>query len=322
VRRLVACLGVALVATALALPRAADAVGADNPVVISPTATQKLYGGFTGPFVVDLSASPKAIYSYYVDRVGGGSTSVRHYDFTGGVFDHPQLSVAALSPGTGYTFHIVSEDDPAIAAAFTFSISSDPPPRCSIVLPSQVRMAARSFLIRATLSASCKSLHTIYASWQVRDPKNFFAQTFTFDNVRTDTWRLYDDERTGAYPVRPGNARNSSNAAVLQNTTKVTMRMDSRLGLTAKRSGKFVTLRTTSSRYSPVANKFVVWGKRKVVLSYRACATCAWHRLRVRTGSTKGVTSYRFKAAGVRQYRATAAGTPAVWAPKPRSLRR
>jgi hypothetical protein len=329
VRRLSSHLVLVLLAVALALPGSADAVGTGNPVIESPTASQKLYAGFSGPFTVDLSDAPIGAYSYYVDKDADGSgTPVlvggKHTYAYNGSFDEPELSVSALQPGTGYAFHITYTDPDMVVhdASYSFSVSSDPPPRCLILLPAQVRMAGRSYLIRASLSPQCKTLHTVYASWQARDPKNYFAETFTFDGVRTDTWRLYDDERTGLYKVRPSQARSSANTAVLQNQTQLTMRMDSRIGLTATRSGRFVTLRTALIRYSPVANKFVVWAKRKVVLSYRNCTTGAWRRLTVRTSSSKGTTSYKVAASVVRQYRATAAGTSTLWAPKPRYVRR
>jgi hypothetical protein len=327
-RRMSALVVAVLTAACLSTP-SAEAVGTGDPTIESPTASTKLYAGFTGPFVVNLSTAPIGTYTYFVDKIptGGGSPvqvgSTHQYEFNGS-FEKPELMVPALSPGTGYAFHITYTDADMVVhqATQAFTISSDPAPRCSIVLPSQIRMAARSYLIRATLSAQCKTLHTTYASWQARDPKNFFAETFTFAGVRSDSWRIYDDERTGLYKVRPNSAMNSSNKSVLQNSTQLTMKMDSWVSLTSSRSGAFVTLKTTSTRYSPVANRFKAWAQRKVVLAYRTCSTCAWHRLKVQTTNSHGATSYRFRATAIRQYRATAAGTTTVWAPHPDYVRR
>lgn len=317
---------VALTLALLVLPVAvAQGVGEGNPVIQSPTASTKLYAGFTGPFIVDLDDAPIATYSYWVTKVpsGGGTPvlvgPVRQEPFNGS-FPRPELRVSALGPGTGYTFHI--SDGDGHEASLGFAVSSDPPPRCAIVLPRAVRMKGRSAVVPARLSSTCKTLKTTYASWEARHPRVGFANTFSFFSAKPQTWRIYDDEYPGVYTVRPNSAKNSANEPVLQNTTRVTMRMDARLRFTAARSGKSVTLRTASSRYAPNLNRYVTWGKRKVVFSYRTCTACAWKRLAVRTGSRTGVAGVTVRAPGARQYRATAAGTTTVWAPLPRYVRR
>lgn len=314
---------VALVVAAalLVLPTSiADAVGTGNPVIESPIAGAAHYNGFNGPFIVDFDDAPFDEYDYFVMRDADMIWSAAEpYDWDG-EFAKPQFTVSALAPGAGYAFHVT--DNAGHEATLAFTVLSGTPPTCSILLPSKVRMKARSFLVTATLSAQCKTLHTTYAVWEARHPVGGFAQTFTFDHVRTDYWRIYDDEYTGLYTVRPKYSQNSSNQPVPQNTTRLTMRMDSRLNLTATRSGSYVTLRTVSTRYSASANRYKVWSGRTVVLAYRTCSTCVWKQLKVRTTNRRGVASYRFKASRVRQYRATAAGTSTTWAPRPDYLSR
>lgn len=306
----------------------ADAAADGPPVIESPVEGAAHDNGFNGPFVVDLTnAKFDTTYYYFVDQVpsGGGAPvlvgteQTQLYD-NAHTFTKPQLTVTALPPGTGYTFHIT--DKAGHAASLPFTVLSGSPPTCSILLPSTVRMKARSFLVTARLSPTCTTLHTTYAVWKATHPVGGFAQTFTFDAVSTVYWRIYDDEYTGVYTVRPTYARNDAFEQVPQNTTRLTMKMDSRINLTASRSGSYVTLRTLSTRYSPSANRFKVWSGRRVVLSYRTCSTCAWHQLKVRTTNRYGRTSYRFKAARVRQYRATAVGTSTTWAPRPDRLTR
>jgi hypothetical protein len=242
-----------------------------------------------------------------------------HYLFTS--YEIPQFTVDHLPAGTGYTFH-VTDNAGHTALPLPFVVLRGPPPTCSIQLPAAVRMKGRSSLVHASLSAECNTLHTNYAVWQANKPGGGFAQTFTFDNVRTDTWRIFDVERTGTYLVHPVTARSTENEDVPQNSTRITMRMDSRLSLRTSRFGGVVSLATTSRRYSPSANRYLAWSGRKVVLSYRRCTTCAWHRIGVRTTDRYGQTSIRVQAGSTRQYRATAVGTSATWGPVPALARR
>ena len=322
-RRLRSAVALVLAAALVALPVAvAEAVGTGDPVIQSPASGAAHYSGFTGPFVVDFEDAPIGVYSYYVEKGGAKVGATRTYDNPGFGAD-PQLRVSALPAGTGYTFHVTFDDENGTHQdTLGFTVLPGAAPRCSIVLPAKVRMKARSHVLTATLSPQCQTLRTTYAAWEARHPVGGFAQTFIFSGSRTDRWRIYDDELTGTYTVRPNSAKNTANETVPQNTAQVTVKMDSRIRLTAKRSGTYVTLRTTSKRYSPSANRFVVWGKRPVVLSYRTCSTCAWKKLKVRTSDRYGVTSYRVKASKTRTYRATAPGTSKTWAPGPDRARR
>lgn len=313
--RLLVAAAVALLAVPVA---GAEAVEEGNPVIQPLTGVH--YTGFNGPFVVDLENAPSATYDYYVEtEPGGGLVGFKkEYEFNG-AFTKPELRVSALGPGD-YTFTITDNADHA--ASLPFTVSTGTPPTCSIVLPSRVRMKARSFLVNARLSSTCIALGTTYAAWEARHPVGGFAQTFIFSGTTTDTWRIYDDERTGVYTVRPNSAKNGSNETLPQNTARLTMKRDARISLTSSRSGSYVTLRTRSTRYTPSVNRFTVWSNRRVVLAYRTCDDCAWKRLKVRTSNRYGVTSYRFRAVKARQYRATAAGMSTTWAPRPDYLRR
>lgn len=318
----VAAMAVALVAFSLS---PVNAVGTGSPVIESPLPGAAHYRGFNGPFVVNFEDAPQGVYEYFVDQVpGAGGDPVRvtpkqRFDFDGPI-TRPELTVAALAPGAGYTFRLTRDGVEQVSLGFV--VSGGAPPMCSIVLPSAVRMKARSQLVKARLSSQCHALNTTYAAWEARHRVGGFAQTFIFNRTSTDSWRIYDDERTGLYTVTPNSAKNSSHETVPQNSTRTVMRMDSRINLTGKRVGSFVTLRTKSTRYSASANRYQAWSKRKVVLAYRNCGSCAWKRLKVRSTDRRGVTNYRFRASRTRQYRAMSAGTATTWAPRPDYLRR
>lgn len=328
-RPVLAAAAATLLAVALlVLPRvSADAVGDGNPVVTSPTTTGKYYAGFTGPFVVDFEPAPIGSYDYWVAQDQGGPDPVvigpvQQYAYNGS-FSTPQLRVGTLPAGS-FTFHVTDHGDPVEhATSLAFTVLPGPPPTCSVLLPARVRMKARSALVTARLSPTCTTLRTRYASWQANDPKGFFATGLVFaDGARSARWRIYDDEWTGTFAVRPKVAKDVENATLPQNTTRLAMKMDGRTRVTSRRSGRTVTVKVAARRYSPSKNRYVAWGRRTVVLAARSCESCRWHRVGVRRTARNGTATWTVRAGRVRQYRVTAAGTASVWAPLPRYTRR
>lgn len=317
-----------VVATTLLLAVAglapAQAVGTGNPAVVQVGETAQHYDGFTGPFVVSFEDAPKGSYSWSVTTEPPDGTPRRirgpfTYTWTGSGAN-PHFEVAGLEPGKYYRFHV--GDNAGHAAVRAFVVSTGKPPSCSIVLPNHVRMGATSKKLTATLAANCAAADTEYASWQADHSKAGFAQTFVFDRTTSRTWRLYDDEPTGLYVISPNRATTTDDVHLPQNTRRMIVRLDARLALSASRSGAYVTVRSSLTRYSPEANRFRAWAGRRVTLSYRTCATCAWHALTKQSTNASGRTSYRFRAATARTYRATVGGTSTTWAAVPKQTRR
>lgn len=328
--RVLAAAAATLTAVALLVlpPVRAGAVGDGNPVITAPGPTSKLYAGFTGPFVTSFELAPQDVeYEYWAEKIpsGGGVPVVVgvKQQVTPGAIAEWHLTVPALAAGS-YTFHVTDDGDPVEhSTSLAFTVLPGPPPTCSVLLPAQVRMKARSALVTARLSPMCTTLRTEYASWQVKDPKGFFAANLVFaDSARSARWRIYDDEWTGSFVARPENAHDLDDTKVPQNTARLAMKMDGRTRFTSSRSGRTVTLRVTTSRYSPSKNRYVVWTRRKVVVAARSCSTCPWKRVGVRTTDRRGTAMLKVRSAKVRQYRVTAAGTTTVWAPLPRYTRR
>ncbi len=327
VSRTVRAVVVGLLATValVAVPDGAGAVGDGPPVILSPATGAKHYNGFDGPFVVDFEGAPVGQYLFYVTKVpAGGGTPVRVGALRGfafnGSFSRPELYVDRLPVGAGYTFWV--SDGAGHTATLPFAVSPGTPPTCSVVLPRTIRMKSRYARITARLSPTCTSLRRSYASWQVRSRTGDFAETFSFFSNTTDVWNLYDDELTGTYRVVPNSAKDADNEAIPQNTTSLVMKLDARLALSAKRSGRTVTLRTSLKHYVPLVNGFRVWSGRKVVLSTRSCSTCAWRPVRGARTSRAGTVTFKVRASQTRGYRVTAAGTPSTWAPVARTARR
>ncbi|MGO4255944.1 hypothetical protein [Marmoricola sp. RAF53] len=309
--------------SALALP--AGAVGTGNPVVESPSPTAKHYAGYAGPFTVSFEDAPIAHYDWYVEQVpaGGGTpvpmTETRTYTWTGSG-GKPQLPVSPLPAGTGYQFRVT--DNAGHEATFPFTVLPGPAPACSVLIPSQVRVNAPVERVTGRLSPVCTTLRTAWAAWKVQHVTRGFADLLYFERNRTDTWSFYDDETLGTYAITANGARDADGEIVPQNTRRTVVRLDSRLALRGTRSGGRVVLTASLRRYLPGANGFRAWKGGRVVLAYRTCAACAWHRVTARSTSRSGVATFRVRARQVREYRVVAAGTPTTWAPVPKHLRR
>jgi hypothetical protein len=300
-------------------------VGTGNPVITAPTASDPLYAGFDGPFVVDFEDAPIGTYEYRVTRTpaGGGDPATvagpYPYEWSGSGAP-PHLTTAPLPAGTDYRFEI--SDGTGHATALDFTVRSGPAPTCDVQVRSRVRVNASVERIPARLATGCAALDTVYATWNVEHETDGFAEVLVYEQTSTDTWTLYDDEPTGTYLVLPKGARAGDLDDVPQNSTRSIVRRDSRVALSGSRSGRYVTLKARLTRYDPRADGFRAWRKRAVTFSYRQCPTCAWHPLSTRSTDLNGRTTYRFRAAKVREYRVRAAGTARIWAPRPDRLRR
>ncbi|MFL6024310.1 MAG: hypothetical protein ACJ72O_13310 [Marmoricola sp.] len=306
-----------LALTGLGLARA-DAVGTGDPVITAPTAGAAHYEGYTGPFTMDFDNAPIDTYDYTVSTVSPVAV-VRQgsYAFNGADGLRPELSVAALPPGD-YRFAISDASTHSHATSLDFTVRSGPAPKCSVVLPTTVRVAAPVVKVPARLAHLCTDLHVVYAAWKISHSTRGFTGSLVFDGTTTDTWTIFDGDPMGRYLVQPKSAQSSENAAVPQNSPTPLVRRDSRLRIGGSRTGGYTQVRTTLSLYSASANVFRPWTAAHVVLAYRTCSSCAWKPLRTLTTDQHGLASYRFRASSARDYRVTSAGTSQVWAALPR----
>jgi len=309
-RLLVAAVTVACASAALP---AANAEIIDHPTISDPSATA-LYDGFTGPFLVRFNDGPITTYQYSVIEDPAGAATVvqgpTNYPWNGSSGDH-QISVAALGPGS-YRFTISDSDTHTHEGHVDFTVHSGSPPKCSVVVPTKVRLSRPKVWVPGQLNKTCAALHTATADWKVARSGQVFDY-YRFDGNTVDTWLLYDSDPIGSYAILPLSARSSDYTDVPQNSPTVVVRRDSRLGLWGSRSGSHVTLRTTLTVYSPSTHAFRPWAGRYVSLSYRTCSTCTWHQLRTLTTAADGEVSYRFLAPNARYYRVRASGNTLVW---------
>lgn len=328
-RAAAAALATALLAFGLAaLPvTGAGAVGDGNPRIVNPSGTKPLYEGFTGPYVVDFGAAPTGGYSYRVERVPTGASPVTvgsgSFTWTGNGPEKRSFTLPALPPAAEYAFAIVDDATGEHRSRVSFEVRAGAQPRCSLVVPTKLRVDSSEEIIRARLSSNCSWADIDYASWDVKHlSRGTYVNSLLFNGTTTDTWSYFDGQPLGTYAMKPVTAFNGAEDDIEQNMPRTEIRLDSRLSFSATRSGSYVTLRTAVRKYSRSANKFGPWGKHAIALSYRTCNTCAWVHFRTQKTSLGGKATYRFKASATRTYRVTSGGTSSIWAAYPRYLRR
>jgi len=321
VKSTIAVLVAALAALALGLPSPAMAVGTGDPVIVSPSASDALYAGYTGPFRFDFENAPQGDYDWSVVSTTNQPPAVVDQGTypNDGVGVPEPVSTSPLAAGT-YTFTISNVATPALQDSVDFTVKPGPPPKCSLVVPTKVRVNASLVKVTGRLNSVCATLDTKTADWKVTHHWQVYDY-YRFSTNTTDTWSLYDGDPTGSYPIVPLSALSNDSVELPQNSPTVQVRRDSRLVLSGSRSGSTVTLRTALSYYSASTHGYRHWADKYVALAYRTCSTCAWHSLSALTTDASGRASYTFKAASSRVYRVRSSGTSQVWDALPRYLR-
>src|SRR4051794_33005240 len=175
------------------------------------------------------------------------------------------LVVPVLALFTGLLTFVAS---PAMAAG-----------SCSVVVPTRLTVDSPYELFTGRLGSDCAASNEDWASWDIRHSYYGPSDSYFMDTGETsDDWGFYDWEHLGTYYIEPSDAYGSeydpdwgdyNSVELTQNTLRVSVRLGSRLSLATSRSGKYVTVRSTATRYTPSAEGFRAWRSTPVVLSYR-----------------------------------------------------
>lgn len=185
---------------------------------------------------------------------------------------------------------------------------------CSVALPATVSIAKPYTEVTATLGANCAASDVDNAAWVVKH--SYYGPTgdyLFFDQTGSEIIDLWDSDPFGTYYVDPLWAYDSDLNELTQNKRSFVVKADSRLGITASRSGSYVTLNVTASYYNGYSDTFKPWNKDKVVLQYKAPGTSTWRYLTTRTTASNGKLSYRVNASKARYYRAGSYATTTIW---------
>ncbi|ROR90554.1 hypothetical protein [Nocardioides aurantiacus] len=185
---------------------------------------------------------------------------------------------------------------------------------CSVQLPSKLTVDAPFKRFVGRLAPDCYESGTDYAAWDVEHDYYGPDDIFIFDSGETSSdWAFYDWGNLGSYTIRPSGAWDYDYNDVSQNTVTTSVRLGSRLSMTSSRSGRYVTLRATATRYKPSASGFRAWGGRPVSVYTRTSSTAPWKYLRTRTTDKYGKIATRIDQRYVRDYQARLGNTAAVW---------
>lgn len=291
-----------------------------DPQIISPSGVEPLYEGFTGPYVVRFDGAPAGEYSYRVQHTPPGEAPVVDDEGTfvsDGAGKHP-FSLGPLPPRAAYRFVIEDVATGTHRDEVTFEVRAGAQPRCSLIVPSTLRVNTAEEVVYGRRSSNCTAAHVEHAHWDVTNlSRGTYVNSLVFYENFKDSWKFFDREPLGVYVMKPGEAVNAAGDDIVQNAPRTVVRLDSRFSFSASRAGSYVTLRVALRKYSRSANTFGPWGKHPVALSSRTCSTCPWTHFRTVWTSLSGSASYRFRAPDTRTYRVTSGGTSTYWAPYP-----
>ncbi|MDQ1536002.1 MAG: hypothetical protein QOE58_395 [Actinomycetota bacterium] len=211
----------------------------------------------------------------------------------------------------------------AIVVALTFlgalTLPTAPPASavvggsCSVVVPPTVWIAKPYTYISASLAPNCAASGATFSLWEVRHSHYGPSASFLFDTNSSDRYGFYDLEHYGTYYVEPGFSNDSDFNDLTQNTRSFVVKSGSGIGLSGTRLGQYVTLRTSTSYYSPSVSGYRVWPNAKVQLQYKACSSCTWTYLRNVYTASNGVVTFRTHAPSTRYYRAVSTANPTIW---------
>ena len=194
---------------------------------------------------------------------------------------------------------------------------------CSIVAPTRLTVDKPFKRFVGSLGDDCYEAGVDWASWDIRHAYYGPDDMYFFDSGQaTATWDFYDWDHLGTYYIEPDSAYTVDSDTLEQNSLVATVRLGSRATLSATRTGKYVTLRTKATRYTPSAEGFRAWRGRAVAFSYRTCATCSWKHLKTRTTGSTGRVQYRFFSPRAKYFRATTSDISTTWGRASGTVRR
>ena len=192
---------------------------------------------------------------------------------------------------------------------------------CSITVPSKVSITTPYRTITAKFSTGCLN-HAESAWWDVIHPTRGFEDMFHYDGRSTDTLDWYDWSPTGTYTVRPEGAWDHRWNDMNQNSARMTVKRGSRMSASSTRSGRYVTVRGTATRYSPSAERHRAWAGKKVVLRQKSCSSCSWKDVKSATTDRYGRVTLKAYAGTKRSWRLATADNTTTWGRTSATLRR
>ncbi|MFJ6132728.1 YggN family protein [Janibacter terrae] len=192
---------------------------------------------------------------------------------------------------------------------------------CSVTTPTKVSVTSQYRAVTAKFSSGCLQ-YTDWGWWSVMHPTQGVTEMVEFDGGSSDTIDWYDWNPVGTYTVRPEGAYDDNFNDVNQNTRTMTVRLGSRTAASSSRSGRYVTVRATATRYSTSAGTYRAWSGAKVSLRQKSCSSCSWKWVRSGTTDRYGRVSLKAYASTTRYWQIATVDTSNTWGKASTTLKR
>lgn len=192
---------------------------------------------------------------------------------------------------------------------------------CSVSVPSKVSITTPYRTITGTYSEGCRR-YADWADWSVVHPRHGVEDWFSYDGQRTERLDWYDWSPLGTYTIRPEGAYDHSYRRMTQNSRTMTVRVGSNTAASSSRSGRYVAVKATATRYSPSAGRYRAWSGAKVSLQQKSCSSCSWKRVKTGKTTSTGRVSLKTYASTKRYWRITTTDTSTTWGRASSTLRR
>lgn len=195
---------------------------------------------------------------------------------------------------------------------------------CSVTTPSKVSVTSPYRALTATYSAGCLR-YAESAAWSVIHPTQGSFDFIYYDGSSSNqTMDWYDWNPIGTYTVRPEGAYDYNYNAMTQNTRKMTVKIGARQSISTSRSGRYVTVKGTSTRYSRTSypSGFRAWPGTKVALRQKTCSSCSWTWVKSGTTDRYGRVTLKAYASTTRYWQLATVDTSTTWGRASTSARR
>lgn len=183
---------------------------------------------------------------------------------------------------------------------------------CSLLIPSKVRISTPYQAVTGRLSSNCATAGTTDASWTAYHPTQGAKEFLWFYPSTSLIWDVYSWWITPAvYTWRPSGASDANYDPIAQNQPTTVVRVGSGASIYTSRSGSYVTIKTSSSRYAYSISSWVRWGGIRGTIQY--WGPTGWTNMKYAYQNTSGYYTYRFYAPKARSYRVVFADTSSIW---------
>lgn len=193
---------------------------------------------------------------------------------------------------------------------------------CNITVPSKVTITSPYKAVKGTYSSGCRA-YAEDAYWNVTHPTQGVQEMFWFaPGMTSETLDWYDWNPMGTYTVRGQGAYDADYDRMTQNSPKMAVKVGSRLSVSSARSGRYVTVKGTTTRYLPSWGSYRPWAGTRITLQQKTCSSCSWKTVKTGTTNRYGKVSLKTYAGTTRYWRISTKDTSTTWGRTSSTVRR